>query len=73
MNFDEKTRKLTSESGYIHAIDNSLYTDYSIYLGKYDNPSNYEEGNEEGFIKWHEEQDNRIINDEPISLSELNY
>ena len=57
MNFDEKTRKLTSNSGYIHAIDDSLYTDYSIYLGKYDNPSNYEEGNEEGFVKWSEERD----------------
>ena len=57
MTFDEKTRKLTSDSGYIHAIDNSLYTDYPIYLGKYDNPSNYEEGNEEDFIKWHEEQE----------------
>ena len=57
MNFDEKTRKLTSDSGYIHAIDNSLYTDYPIYLGKYDNPSNYEEGNEKDFIKWHEEQE----------------
>ena len=57
MIFDEKTRKLTSNSGYIHAIDNSLYTDYPIYLGKYDNPSNYEEGNQEDFIKWHEEQE----------------
>lgn len=57
MNFDEKTRKLTSDSGYIHAIDNSLYTDYPIYLGKYDSPSNYEEGNKEGFIKWHEEKE----------------
>ena len=60
MNFDEKTRKLTSDSGYIHAIDNSLYTDYPIYLGKYDNPSNYEEGNQEGFIKWHEEKEIEI-------------
>ena len=64
MNFDEKTRKLTSNSGYIHAIDNSLYTDYPIYLGKYDNPSNYEEGNKKDFIKWHEEkeQDNERSN-----------
>ena len=60
MNFDEKTRKLTSDSGYIHAIDNSLYTDYPIYLGKYDNPSNYEEGNQEGFIKWHKEKEIEI-------------
>ena len=60
MSFDEKTRKLTSNSGYIHAIDNSLYTDYPIYLGKYDNPSNYEEGNKEGFIKWHEEKEIEI-------------
>ena len=60
MNFDEKTRKLTSNSGYIHAIDNSLYTDYPIYLGKYDNPSNYEEGNKENFIKWHEEKEIEI-------------
>ena len=63
MNFDEKTRKLTSDSGYIHAIDNSLYTDYPIYLGKYDSPSNYEEGNEEGFIKWHEEKEKEQNNE----------
>ena len=63
MNFDEKTRKLTSDSGYIHAIDNSLYTDYPIYLGKYDSPSNYEEGNEESFIKWHEEKEKEQVQD----------
>ena len=57
MNFDEKTRKLTSDSGYIHAIDNSLYTDYPIYLFKYYSPSNYKEGNKECFIKWNEEQE----------------
>ena len=77
MNFDEKTRKLTSDSGYIHAIDNSLYTDYPIYLGKYDNPSNYEEGNEEDFIKWHEEQeqvqdtDNKIETEEDNKMSDV--
>lgn len=77
MNFDEKTRKLTSESGYIHAIDDSLYTDYPIYLGKYDNPSNYEEGNEEGFIKWHEEQEkvqdtnNKIETEEESEMNDI--
>ena len=70
MNFDEKTRKLTSESGYIHAIDNSLYTDYPIYLGKYDNPSNYEEGNEEGFIKWYEEQEQVQDTDDKVETEE---
>ena len=63
MTFDEKTRKLTSDSGYIHAIDNSLYTDYPIYLGKYDSPSNYEEGNQEDFIKWREERQEAERND----------
>ena len=72
MNFDEKTRKLTSNSGYIHAIDNSLYTDYPIYLGKYDNPSNYEEGNEEDFIKWHEEQEQVQDTDDKIETKESN-
>ena len=51
MNFDEKTRKLTSDSGYIRSLDDSLYVGYSIYLGRYDDPSNYEEGDEEGFAK----------------------
>ena len=72
MNFDEKTRKLTSESGYIHAIDNSLYTDYPIYLGKYDSPSNYEEGNQEDFIKWHEEKEQVQDTDNKIETEEIN-
>ena len=68
MNFDEKTRKLTSDSGYIHAIDDSLYTDYPIYLGKYDKPSNYEEGNQEDFIKWHEEKEKEQDNERTEQL-----
>ena len=72
MTFDEKTRKLTSNSGYIHAIDNSLYTDYPIYLGKYDSPSNYEEGNEEGFIKWHEEQEQVQDTNDKVETEESN-
>lgn len=55
MNFDENTRKLTSESGYIHRLDDTLYTDHAIYLGKLDSPDNYEEGNKEDYDKWVEE------------------
>ena len=71
MNFDEKTRKLTSGSGYIHAIDDSLYVDHSIYLGKYDDPSNYEDGDEEGFAKWSEERDNEARGAEEIDAPEI--
>lgn len=71
MNFDEKTRKLTSGSGYIHSLDDSLYVDYSIYLGKYDDPSNYEEGDEEGFAKWSEERDKEARDAEEIDATEI--
>ena len=71
MNFDEKTRKLTSGSGYIHAIDDNLYVDHSIYLGKYDDPSNYEEGDEEGFTKWLEERDKEAREAEKIDATEI--
>lgn len=56
MKFNTETRKLVSETGYIHALDDSLYTDYPIYLGKFDNSDNYEEGNEKDFIAWNEKQ-----------------
>lgn len=52
MNFNEITRELSSNSGYIHRLDDSLYVNYSIYLGIYDNPSNYEEGNQEDYEAW---------------------
>ena len=71
MNFDEKTRKLTSGSGYIRSLDDSLYVDHSIYLGKYDDPSNYEEGDEEGFAKWSEKQDKEARGAEEIDASEI--
>ena len=71
MNFYEKTRKLTSGSGYIRSLDDSLYVDYSIYLGKYDDPSNYEEGDEEGFAKWSEEQDKEARDAEEIDATEI--
>ena len=71
MNFDEKTRKLTSGSGYIHSLDDSLYVDHSIYLGKYDNPSNYEKGDEEGFAKWSEERNKEAREAEKIDAPEI--
>lgn len=61
MTFDNETRKLTSESGYIHRLDDSLYTDYPIYLGKSDLPENYEEGDEAGYLSWKEEQDAEVL------------
>ena len=71
MNFDEKTRKLTSGSGYIRSLDDSLYVDHSIYLGKYDDSSNYEEGDEEGFAKWSEERDKEARDAEEIDATEI--
>ena len=56
MHFDEHTRELTSDSGYIHALDDSLYTDYPIYLGKFDSPDNYEMGDKEGYEEWQKRQ-----------------
>lgn len=61
MTFDQTTRKLTSESGYIHSLDDELYSDHPIYLGKFDLPENYEEGNEEGYLSWKEEQDAEVL------------
>ena len=52
MTFDPITRKLTSESGYIHALSDELYSDHPIYLGKFDKPENYEEGNEADYEEW---------------------
>ena len=49
MTFDETTRKLISDTGYIRALNGELYTDHPIYLGIYDEPSNYEEGNEHDY------------------------
>lgn len=57
MHFNKKTRELKSDSGYIHALDDSLYTDHHIYLGIYDSPDNYEEGNAEDYAKWVEEHE----------------
>lgn len=57
MHFNEKTRELSSDSGYIHALDNSLYTDHPIYLGKFDSPDNYEEGNAEDYEEWVQRQE----------------
>ena len=49
MTFDKTTRKLTSDTGYIRALNGELYTDHPIYLGIHDDPSNYEEGNEHDY------------------------
>ena len=63
MQFNSETRKLESASGYIHALDDSLYTDYPIYLGKFDSSDNYEEGSAEKYEEWikrHEEPDQEL-------------
>ena len=57
MTFDTKTRKLTSDTGYIHKLDDSLYTDHAIYLGIYDSADNYEEGNEKDYQDWIKKQE----------------
>lgn len=57
MDFDENTRKLTSDTGYIHSLDDELYTDHPIYLGKFDSPDNYEQGSEDGYDEWVKRQE----------------
>lgn len=57
MTFDTTTRKLTSDTGYIHKLDDSLYTDHFIYLGIYDNEDNYEEGSKKGYQSWLKKQE----------------
>ena len=52
MTFDPITRKLTSDTGYIHALSDELYSDHPIYLGKFDLPENYEEGNQADYEEW---------------------
>ena len=56
MEFNEETRKLTSSTGYIKRKDGTLYADHPIYLGIFDNPSNYEEGNAEEYEEFTEEE-----------------
>lgn len=60
MEFNEKSRKLTSSTGYICALDGSLYTNYAIYLGKLDSPKNYIEGTKEEYEAWLKTQEEKI-------------
>jgi len=46
MEFIEKSRKLTSSTGFIKNIETGEIYDYSIYLGKFDSPENYTECSE---------------------------
>lgn len=58
MEFDTKTRKLTSSTGYIKSAD-AVY-DHPIYLGIYDKPENYQEATKEEYeeyIKREEEKE----------------
>ena len=57
MTFDQVTRKLTSDSGYIHRKDDTLYCDHAIYLGINDLPDNYEEGNAEDYLLWQNKEE----------------
>lgn len=43
MVFDNETRKLTSETGYLRRIEDGVVFDHPIYIGKYDAPTDYEE------------------------------
>ena len=49
---NEQTRELKSVTGYIHKMDDSLYVDHPIYLGKFDSLQNYEIGRKEGYEAW---------------------
>ena len=60
MTFDKKTRRLISSTGYICALDGSLYTNYAIYLGKLDSPKNYIEGTKEEYEAWLKAQEEKI-------------
>lgn len=55
LHLDIETRKLTSDSGYIHSLDDELYVDYPIYIAKSQTEADYEEGNKEDYEKWVEE------------------
>ena len=63
MTFDTTTRKLTSDTGYIHKLDDSLYTDHDIYLGIYDSADNYEEGNKKDYQNWVNKQEEEKMED----------
>ena len=39
-------------TGDTHALSDELYSDHPIYLGKFDLPENYEEGNEADYQEW---------------------
>ena len=52
MEFIEKSRKLTSSTGFIKRIETGAVYDYSIYLGKFDSPDSYVESSEEEFQKY---------------------
>lgn len=51
MIFNQSTRKLMSDTGFIHRLDDSLYVNHPIYLGINDIAENYEEGNESDYLK----------------------
>lgn len=55
LHLDIETRKLTSDSGYIHSLDDELYVDYPIYIAKSQTENDYEEGDEQGYERWIEE------------------
>lgn len=55
MHFDEETRELSSDSGYIHRKDGGLYSDHPIYLGIHDSPENYEEITKKAYKAWEKE------------------
>ena len=53
MEFNNQTRALTNNSGYVKRIsDEVVYKNHTIYLGKYDNANNYIESTEEEYNEY---------------------
>lgn len=55
MKYDEKTRALTSETGFLRYLHGDEAYDYTIYLGAHVTPEDYEEITEVEYLRLKEE------------------
>ena len=51
MKYDEKTRALTSETGFLHYLHGDEAYNYTIYLGTHATPEDYEEITEVEYLR----------------------
>lgn len=59
IHLNDKTRELTSDTGYIRSKDGNLCVDYPIYIAKSETEENYEEATKEeyeAYLKAKEEE-----------------